>query len=261
MKMCKEYWYDYSLAVVDRKNTLNYVNHKTNERETPKSPQKLVTLIETVARPGGLFILDGVPISRSHTQVERFARADESKSRLILQHFPQSPVRLSAMERKRSTLHLSHESSRAVSAGHTRDSSSHEYLDHHKPFPIWDKYYNRHPTPKNELVQQSRRLEREDAIEKMRHVYWDDNFLKAPVENDAAATFTRLYLPSERSIESVRRRTGGATLIPTAILEKQRERAVAKVTERMMESKVVVAPMLSKKNIERKKRASINNHR
>lgn len=231
MKMCKEYWYDYSLAVVDRKNALNYVNHKTNERDTPKSPQKLVTLIETVARPGGLFILDGVPISRAYPSDERPSRTDNKESTL-LQHFPQSPIRLKTTEMKRSMLLSSHDQSRASSVGYS-NGTSHEP---HKPFPIWDKYYNRYPTPKNEFVQQSRRFEREDAVDKMRHVYWDDNFLQAPVDDDAAATFTRLYLPSERSIESVRRRTGGSALPPTAVLEKQGTRmiGVADVTKQSM---------------------------
>lgn len=62
--MCKDYWYHYSEVSVNKSTAVNYINHTTLERETPKAPNKKVTLIETMAKPRGMFMVDGVPVPR-----------------------------------------------------------------------------------------------------------------------------------------------------------------------------------------------------
>lgn len=53
---------------MNNRTAVNFVNHLTEERDTPKSPQKVVTVIETSAKPRGLFLFNGVPVPRAETQ-------------------------------------------------------------------------------------------------------------------------------------------------------------------------------------------------
>lgn len=130
MKMCKDYWYHYSDVSVNKSTAVNYVNHTTLERDTPKAPPKKVTLIESTVKPRGLFIVDGVPVPRS--EVAAAARASlptisplaSTSTAVASTAHPAAPAASTAVTvaPKASTLSLSHP--RSLSAPRTLASPS-----------------------------------------------------------------------------------------------------------------------------------------
>eukprot|EP01033_Poteriospumella_lacustris_P016838 gene16838-12051_t len=196
MKMCKDYWYHYSDVAVNKSTAVNFVNHTTLERDTPKAPPKKVTLIESMVKPRGLFIVDGVPVPRSELAAATRASlptvapltvASSSSAAPSAHRTSTTGVTMAPMAPTRS---LSHP--RSLPAAHTA------------PPPPSSSSSSTHMAPRTALLQ-LREQQRRQASAHYTHIYHDNNFVRAPSQS-AENPFTRLVLPGYAEHRSLQKR-------------------------------------------------------
>lgn len=139
---------------------------------------------QTIVRPSGLFLFDGEALSRDAQPVPVPVPLHSMTHSTVqtTQSFPIVVERDSALSRDRSKESV---------------SSSQRHKSH---------YYSRLQFPENELEALQRRTERESTVRSLKHIYFDDNFLRhssTDVKKPLEAA-RRLLLPSHARTEALR---------------------------------------------------------
>jgi hypothetical protein len=175
MKLSKDYWYHYS------------------ETDLRESPQR-----RAVQRPPGTFLFDGCSLPRASMEesAAKLSELQATTTAMALQATV-STVTTITTTTTRKTGDQKHLSTAPSSPAHKSNNKP-----QYRP-QIADKYYNRFPTPKDELLEDLERDSHHDQLALLTHVYHDPYRVGKSVSSLTASQ--RLAFPSFSNNRSLQR--------------------------------------------------------